>query len=404
MKTIKSVILPDTGAELLRREAAAGFAAAGVPVLRVAPDLLFAAATPGATAPIGSELDALLEEHGPALFFSVNFQGLERVSEVLDAVAKTGGDVAVWCVDNPWNLLSAVRDPRWREALICVTDGSFVEPLRRNGARRVLHLPPAASPDIFSPDPLREQLYPAPADPAPLVFVGRSAFPGKERFFSGITLPDEAFRRARAMLRQGERPDLLWWESAFGLDTGNLWPGKAARAAAFGAEQSNLAWRRLCLEAATDAARDIFDAGMDVYGDAGWQGHLPRGARLFGPVDYYTRLPSIYAKSRYSLALTSLQLPHGLNQRHFDVWIAGGVCLSDNSPGLALFPEELTRPIRFRNPQELTARIRDLEKGHTAAQLGEAWRAYLTAEHTYACRMRTVLDAVHGAGAAAHNA
>jgi spore maturation protein CgeB len=110
-------------------------------------------------------------------------------------------------------------------------------------------------------------------------------------------------------------------------------------------------------------------------------------------VDYYARLPGIYAGARFSLCLTSMQLPAGLTQRHFDVWMAGGLCLMDSSPGLALFPEDLVRPVRFSSPEDI---VRSAQRAEGYAGGREAlvadWRRIILEEHTYRHRVRTVLE------------
>jgi spore maturation protein CgeB len=107
-------------------------------------------------------------------------------------------------------------------------------------------------------------------------------------------------------------------------------------------------------------------------------------------VDYYARLPGIYAKARYNICLTSLQLPQGLNQRHFDIWMAGGLCLSDATPGLGLFPRELTRPITFTQANDIAAVAEQADSRRTF--LIADWQSHLLEHHTYAHRVRTVLD------------
>ncbi|MDR2076162.1 MAG: DUF3880 domain-containing protein [Desulfovibrio sp.] len=410
MSFFRRVLLPDSGADLLREELALAFAAQGLQVSRLPPEAFASrAARQGgeSRAEKGPQGEAArLTADGPALLFSVNFQGLAALREVLDLLRRHNGQAAVWCVDNPWNLLSGVRDPRWKSLPLFVTDASFIPGLKAQGATRVLHLPLAASPAHFLPNPRREAAFPAPEGLAPFVFVGRSAFPGKEAFFAGRRLPPKMLEEAKDMLPRGLRPDFSWWEerlagreTAPGTAPAGLalrWPGKGARLAALGAEESALAWRSLCLRAAAGSAlRGEDGPGLDVFGDVGWQGLLPPRARLHPPLDYYARLPGIYAKARFSLCLTSMQLPAGLTQRHFDIWMAGGLGLTDASPGLALFPEELVRPVRFSSPAEIPRSARKAEgyPGGRAALIA-AWRQLLLEKHTYGHRVRTVLDAL----------
>jgi hypothetical protein len=407
MSFFRRVVLPDSGTDLLREELALAFAAQGAQVSRLHPeDLRPSPALPGKGPPgsrgLREETIRLLAD-GPTLLFSVNFQGLGTPREALEILRRHGGRAAVWCVDNPWNLLAGVRDARWKGLPLFVTDASFIPALKRQGAERVTHLPLAVSPAHFLPNPRREAAFPAPEDLAPFVFVGRSAFPGKAAFFAGLHPPPELLEEAKSLLPGGLRPDLSWWEERLAGreragEKGSNWPGKSARLPALGAEESALAWRALCLCAAAGfgaALRGEDGPGLDVFGDAGWREFLPPAARLRPPVDYYAGLPGIYAKARFSLCLTSMQLPAGLTQRHFDVWTAGGLCLMDASPGLSLFPEDLVRPVRFSSPADILRAARRAEgyPGGRAALIAD-WRRILLEGHTYGHRVRTILEQV----------
>ncbi len=369
-----SVIVPASRDDLLAPEVCAGFAEAGLDVRPVSPGQL------------GESLPFLLRDHRPRLLFSINGKGLDPHGEVFHLLAAAGVPVVIWCVDNPFNLLSAMRSPYWREALLCVTDASFAGPLREHGARRVLHLPLAAWPEMFDD--------PAPCDECGLegrlAFVGRSAFPGKDKFFAGCQVPDEAAEAAADMLRRGERPDFHWWQRELGVET--LWPGKDMRRAGCGAARSTLAWRAACLRACADLP-------LTVYGDQGWRAHLQAPGDpepdLREPVDYYGPLAGIYARAGAVLNVTGLLMSAALTQRHFDVWAAGGFLLTDDTPGLDLFPRELVEPVRFSRPEDIAPLARrwlDDEPGR--AQLAAAWREHILAEHTYAHRARAVLDAL----------
>jgi hypothetical protein len=405
MKGPRRVLLPGTGRELLRRELLLAFARIGLPAEEVHPDRLHETDGP-------ESLEARLGD-GPALLFSVNFQGLGTLRRCLDLAAGNGSVIAVWFADNPWNILAGVRDRAWKSLPLFVTDASFIGPLTAAGASCVHHLPLAACPELFAPESGRDRAFPPPADLAPFVFVGRSAFPGRDAFFAGPTLPADLEKEARALLRSGGpvRPDLLWWQNALGLSPASFWPGRKARLPALGAERANLFHRARCLAAAAEvgsaftasppgaAAEGVKPAsyaeprpGLDLFGDEGWRTVLPPGARLRPPVDYYARLPGIYAAASFNLCLTGLQLPRGLNQRHFDVWTAGGLLLTDATPGLELFPEELARAVTFRTTRDLASLAAKLESGAVRDGLIADWQRCILREHCYVHRARTILE------------
>lgn len=368
----RSVVLPGGEYDLLREEAALALSRLGFTVLRPRPGEL--------SDPAHEHYLPRLIERKPALFFSINLQGLLPGAPNTRALLDAGIPTLAWFVDNPWHILSGMRDPRWKSLFLAVTDKSFVEPLRRAGAETVLHLPLATSPEHMRP------CGSAPEKLGGIVFAGRSYFPDMEAFFAGQEVPPESMEKALSVLRSGERPDFAWWmrELKPAEQQENFWPGKKARKPGRGAVECNKAWRALCLAAARQ-----YPGGLTVFGDGGWKGLKD----LRGPVDYYTRLPAIYSAAAFSLNLNSLLLPEGLSQRIFDVWAAGGFCLSDRSPGLEIFPQELVAGITFRSPEELPELAARLEAAPgKKEELRLGWREHILAEHTYEKRLAAALE------------
>lgn len=327
----------------------------------------------------------LAADECPELFLSVNFSGLDPLGESQHLLEAAGVRVAVWCVDAPLHLLSGLKSRSWTGLPLFATDAWAVETLQRLGATQAVHLPLAArARDLES---TARPPAPAWADLAGrLVFAGRSAFPGKDGFFAGCALPDGPWAEAKAMLDEGQRPGLDWWLERLAIE--RLWPGAEVRRAGYCAEETGRTWRTLCL------GRAHQDLGLlTVFGDADWRGLLPEGADLRGFVDYYTTLPIITASAGACLNLTNPLLPRGLTQRVFDTFAWGGLLLTDATPGLDIFPAELTREITFRTPGDIAPRFRALTSSPAlAADLKTAWRAELLRAHTYGHRLAVVLE------------
>ncbi|MGD9609241.1 MAG: glycosyltransferase [Desulfovibrionaceae bacterium] len=319
-----------------------------------------------------------LEQTRPVLALSLNFAGLDRSGEVQALLDRAGVPVAVWCLDNPFLVLAGVRNAAWRTLRLFVTDAWCVEPLARHGARQVQVLPLAAGRHFFEAAPDHPELAQS------LLYVGRSAIPDKELVFSGLHLRPERVTEARAMLERGERPDFGWWAKRLGCDT--FWPGRDARRVGLGAEALTRDWRVRVLRQAARSGR------LAVCGDEAWRELLDEPFTALPCVDYWEGLPGRYASARYVLGAASLLLPHALSQRHFDVWAAGGCLLTDATPGLDLFPAELTRPITYRTAREIPELLRRPDQERTA--LIAAWRTHIAAAHTYRHRVRTILESL----------
>lgn len=386
------LVLSDAGG-LLSQELTSAFAEAGFSVKSLTHD-------PQQKASAHRQWQKILREHRPALVFSVNGQGLDAEGELFHLLQACQVPVALWFVDNPWHVLSRFRLPWWRGAQLFCTDAAFVEDLRRAGAAHISHLPLAAAPHMWQAQPY-VSLCSADIPHGPLqkiLFVGRLAFPQRQAFFGAARVPDDILHEALALVEQGGNPHSHWWAHKLGLEPQQLWPGHAARTAGLGAEECALRKRLLWLQAA-------HHCGLSHYGHKPADNETLQSAAGFGrqfcdlpqkahpPVDYYGGLARLYATAAYTLNVTSLLLPHGLTQRHFDVWAAGGFLLTDASPGLDIFPTHLVDEICLTHPQDLAPRLRrlDADPAHRR-HLQEAWKEHLRAKHCYKHRIATICE------------
>lgn len=369
-----TVWMPEYENDLLGRELHSQLEALGFGVELVEEDLR------------GTLLKRLLKNDRPDLFLSVNFKGLDPFGGIASLLHEAGSQVAVWCVDNPFHLLTSMRSSYWTRLHLFVTDDWFIPRLEGYGATQVHHLPLAAAPHFFTP---AEATLPAHAEGIDdrLVFVGRSAFPDKDRFFAGCRLPEGFTAEVMDQFDHGNRAGFDYWEDRMGIAA--LWPGNAVRNVGYCAEETGRAWRNYSLT----MAEEVPGERLTVFGDAGWSESLHPDCDLRSVVDYYTQLPAITAGAACCLNLTSPLLPNGLTQRNFDVWAAGGLLITDNSPGLKIFPGEMYEEICFARHPAIPAMFERLMSDTALARdLCSAWRLLIEEEHTYRHRVETMLE------------
>ena len=389
----RPVLLPGNDGQLLHQELRHALALCGLgPVWENLPQPLprSLAGAGGASAVGGDAFAAswrdFLRGGKPELLLSVNLRGLDAEGRIFHLCRAMGIPVALWFVDNPWHVLSGVRLPWWQDAHIYVTDAGFVDGLKALGAERVYHLPLAVAPHMW------RELDGLPARLEPPLFVGRSAFPEKERFFAAASVPQALEAEAASLLARStgpqDAPHFFWWHSRLG---GSLWPGYDVRRPGLGAERCAQANRTRWI-CAGGAGQPGQPGGLRVIGDEGWKALLP-GADIHPPVDYYSALPACYARAQAVLNVTSLLMPHSLSQRHFDVWASGGLLLSDATRGLGIFADALVEPVRLRGPEDFWVKCAWFQAHPAdALDLRHAWREHLRTAHGYEHRILRILE------------
>lgn len=317
--------------------------------------------------PNGRAFFSFLGNTLPALVLSVNFRGLDPEGKIASICAELGIPLAVWLVDNPWNIVSRLPLPWWKNLHLFITDPSFMPSLKNMGCEHVEVCPLASSSHMW-----RDMGSLRSGRP---LFVGRAAFPGRSSFFKGCRLPQNLLQEAENL--PPAIPDWHWWHEKLGIKP---WPGLAGRAISYGAD----------IFSARNRAYWLKTAGLEnleIIGDDSWRNLLP-GAAITPPVDYYGSLPECYHSALAVLNVTSLLLPQSLSQRHFDVWAAGGYLLSDDTAGLKIFPDWLVREIVMKTPEELPEKLARLRHSPASArELIAAWREELTKNHSYENRL-----------------
>ena len=325
------------------------------------------------------ELMALLKQFRPVLVLSINFQGLDQLGENFALLRRMNIPVAVWMVDNPFHLLTAVKGRYWTMAGIFVTDHWFVSPLKELGASQVHHLPLAAGPGFFSS--VRSNHHDLGDK---VVFVGRSSFPGSRSFFAAAGRHPGLQAEASGLLEKGKRPDFAWWSQKIKAP---YWPGNRVRDMGRGAEIAGLEWKKMCLEKLEGRYPLV------VYGDKAWEQILSKRVSVRAEVDYYGPLASIYSSSRYILNLTNMHLPWGLTQRHFDVWAAKGFLVSDRTRGLEIFPRELVREMSFSSSKGMLEVMARLDNDSALSKnLTSEFEKLIKKGHTYRQRLEVILE------------
>ncbi len=336
-----------------------------------------------------------LQENPPDFVLSVNARGLlgngEEEGAAFFLCKEWGIPVVLWLVDNPWLIFSGLRKDWWKKTFVFVTDPSFLPLLKEHGAENVDFLPLGVS-QIFALEGEKTGPQKEKTEGNPVVFVGSSSFGKKNQYFAAARVDENLLAHATKILQtqKGEKPHFHWWaehtqEKNNGVKT-SFWPGYTVRPVAAGAEacsqQHRVAWLKAALP-----------CGLDIYGDSGWENLLE--VKPAPPIAYGKNLAALYHQAAFSLDIASLLLPQGLSQRHFDVWPAGGFLLSTATQAMALFPEELVKPVSLTHYADLPEKVHFFTTHPTQKQeLKQAWRCMLAEAHTYKHRIMVILQSL----------
>ncbi|MCB9834243.1 MAG: glycosyltransferase [Planctomycetes bacterium] len=373
--------------ELLQEECARALEAEGFEIYR----LDGAALTPEQ---IAREL-AILE---PALAFSINFR-----PELGSLGGRFGFPYLCWEIDPTASTLPLLRrGDRAREACRVFTwRRRRVALFEEAGYQKVEFLPLAADPAARSPEPDRS----ARAAEAPeLLFVGscmreqarrhretldqlaaRSgpARAGWERFLADL---DRLALQVRAEPCRQDYEDLLRGAlEAAGLPEWLQTPeGEMDLVVVAG--ESLAAEKRVAL------ARGLCDLGLVVRGEEAWAEVLPT-TNYGGPAGHGRELTALYAGAAINLDMNRLYQPDIVTLRVFEVAVAGGFVISEDTAEIRELFEEGREIALYRNLDDLRTKLRHY-LGHEDERRAMAGRlrARVLAEHRVDQRIRRMIE------------
>lgn len=326
------------------------------------------------------EILELLDTKPPRLYLAINAQSLDGNGIIYEQLKQKNIPLALWFVDNVWNILSGLSQKWWKACNLYLTDFSFAKELQSEGAKNIFPLP-LASHSL----PTNYQTIPE----IPLFFVGNSSFANKNAYFSGCKL-DHAFEQnlyrtiKKNLFEQKELPDFHAIYQDL-LQSKPLWQNKDSRTIGYATTKADLYLRKLWLENLSPL--------IQIMGDNAWQDILSTAHTFYKPADYYQTLPNYYKNSLFTLNLTSLLMPANLSQRHFDVWKHQGFLLSSPSKGMEIFPQDIQSVITVNNPGDCLNRLELLlTKPALKSEIQKTMQEEITAKHCYTHRLQYILE------------
>ena len=137
--------------------------------------------------------------------------------------------------------------------------------------------------------------------------------------------------------------------------------------------------------------------GGVVFGDEGWREFLPNLYR--GRIGYGDEVRAVYNRSSFVLDVRQPQARTGLTQRVFDAGCCGVPVLTEWTPELEVLFDPERELFSYRTIEEGIRKREELLRSIPAGQRrAEEARRRVLRQHTYAHRVRRILEALKEAG------
>ena len=335
------------------------------------------------------KLMRLIQEKRPSFVISINMKGFDGNTALADITERFGVPVVVWFVDDPRPIVMHKRRAIKNNMIALSWEKSYLKFLENSGFTKAAYLPLASDPALFSP--AAAAIRPSVS----LGFVGTAmvdAFAGKiqEKFLWSDCL-EPLVEPASDMLLSNP---LYPVENS--LD--NL-AQKLSVKLPF-TDEKNRTW--LCayiihlasMKKRKRVITGLLDLGLELFGDPkGWRHLLGPRATVHPNIDYRKSLRNVYAKICINVNITSCQMPSAVNQRVFDIPMAGSFVISDDQKDLRELFDVPKEAIIYENLNDLRKKIAWYlahEKERTA--IIAAARERIKKEHLYVHRIKAILE------------
>jgi len=330
----------------------------------------------------------------PDAIVTVNHLGVDHEGVLYGLAQELSLPIVSWFVDNPEFILPLFPKPDPDGTFVLTWDADSLDAVRSFGFTKVAWLPLGADPERFRPD--RPAGAARPEWRASVSFVGNSMLVKTARRLQAAR-PTPALLEAFAPLAgafaaSGERSVRAFMIAETPALVPDLDALGTVRGTAF---ETAVVWRAT-LDYRLSCVAKTLDFSPLIAGDPGWRELLAgrAGFRLHPEVNYYEELPDFYLQSDVNFNCTSVQMKGAVNQRVFDVPAAGAFLLTDSRSQLERMFEPGREVAVYASPDEVPELLaRYLADAPARRRIGQAGRARVLAEHTYAHRLAALLAA-----------
>jgi spore maturation protein CgeB len=294
-------------------------------------------------------------------------------------------------VDDPHPILLNQRKNISRNMIAFCWEKAYLQHLSNSGFSGSSYLPLAADPSLFYE--AARAIVPA----APLGFVGSSMGAAflhsiKSKFLWNNTLQELADMISDRILSDPSAAVGKILAEVLGGTNGSL-PFTDERnktwLCSYIIHSASMKKRKVIIEA-------LLPLAIETFGDPdGWKELCGDTLITHPDIDYRSQLCGVYQNIDINLNITSCQMKTAVNQRVFDVPMAGGFIISDNQQSLGELFELGSQAVCYTSGDELKTLIRYYKNNPAARkELTTRARHRILEEHTYGHRVKTILSRI----------
>ncbi|CCO22657.1 CgeB family protein [Maridesulfovibrio hydrothermalis] len=328
----------------------------------------------------------------PDFVLTVNHLGVDQEGVLNTLLHKFKLPLASWFVDNPMLILPLYKAQADSNTTLFTWDADRMDALKTMGYRNIFHMPLGTDQTRFRPSKGCQDTRWA----RDISFVGNSMVHKTNKRMEAARLPAQLIEK--------------WKEVAH-------WFGKKSEPSVFNflktdypelvAHYENLLspYRKLAfetliiwqatLEYRLSCIKKTLDFSPLIVGDDGWKQLLPNNHswEYHNELSYYDDLPRFYPCSKINFNCTSQQMKGAVNQRVFDVPACNGFILTDHRYQVENLFEPGKEIAIYHSLEEIPQLIEKyLNDDDARRKIIEAGRKRILAQHTYDCRIKTLID------------
>lgn len=344
-----------------------------------------------------SRISSALNIFRPDFVLTVNHLGVDQEGVLNSLLHKFNIPLASWFVDNPMLLLPLYKAQADCNTALFTWDADRMESLKEMGFENIFHLPLGTDQTRFKPSNGCSE----PKWSRDISFVGNSMVHKTARRLEAAKLNDLLKLHwkevAHEFANRSEPSVLNFLKTDF--------PELIASYEELTSPYRKLAFETLIIWQATleyrlECIKQTLRYSPMIVGDNGWNELLKNeNTWEYHPeLSYYEDLPRFYPCSKINFNCTSQQMKGAVNQRVFDVPACNGFILTDHRYQMEKLFEPEKEIAVYYHPEEIPELIEKYScNPDLRAQIIKSARKRIMAEHTYDCRIKTLIKCMRSA-------